>query len=211
VLDPAASDDASRLVEAALPKTVKHASWDRAADTSTDNQSGQPGQPGRSGGGHRGGRGGGSDAGRSGSSGAAHQPSAMSGGRSPAEFVRAFALPAPRLEIAEEPTLVVITQGERRRAFQPGDEEPVSVTDRFGSRSVQAGWVGADFVIDSRDGSRLKIVERYRQLPNDRLASTLDFNAQGIKTLRIRTVYRRATAAELAAPPLEGPPAPGPR
>jgi len=66
-------------------------------------------------------------------------------------------------------------------------------------------------VIESTDGSRLKIVERYRQLANDRLVSNLEFKAQRIKTVKIQTVYRRASAAELAAPPPDGPPSPGPR
>jgi len=207
VLDPAASDDAASIVNAALPKPTKRPTDDLPPlDTTTGNQ------PDRSGGGHRGGRGGASGTGQNSGSGAAPQPTPPAWGKlGPGEFVRAFALPAARLDIAEQPALVVITQGDRRRAFQPGDEEPVSVNDRFGSRSVQAGWDGAAFVIESTDGSRLKIVERYRQLANDRLVSNLEFKAQRIKTVKIQTVYRRASAAELAAPPPDGPPSPGPR
>jgi hypothetical protein len=205
VLDPAASDDAARIVDAALPKKTKRPADDMPPpDMTGDNQQNRTG-------GHRGGRGGASGTGQNSGSGTTQQPTPPAWGKlGPADFVRAFALPAARLDVAEQPALVVIVQGDRRRAFQPGDEEPTSVTDRFGSRDVQAGWVGADFVVDSKDGSRLHIVERFRQLPNDRLVSNLEFSARGIKTVKIQTVYRRASAAELAAPPPDGPPSPGP-
>jgi hypothetical protein len=207
VLDPTASDDAARIVNAALPKPSK-----RPTDDTQPPSMANGNQPNRTGGGHRGGRDSTSGNGQNSGSSAVEQPALPAWGKlGPGEFVRAFALPPARLDIAEQPALVVISQGERRRAFQPGDEEPVSVNDRFGSRSVQAGWDGADFVIDSTDGTRLKIVERYRQLPNDRLALNLEFRAQRVKTMRIQTVYRRATASELAAPTPDGPPSPGPR
>jgi hypothetical protein len=203
ILDPAASSDAAAMIAAALPKPRTPS--ELARDNYNATMQGASGMPGGNGG-QRNGRGDGSNL----------APSPVpnlppSWGRNTArDFVTAFALPAARIEIAAQPTLVTLTQGDRRRTFEPGDEEPFSVTDRFGSRKVRAGWDGESFVVRSEDGARLRILEQFRRLPNDRLGTEIEFSARGIKSLKIRSVYRRATNAELAAPPPEGPPTPGP-
>jgi hypothetical protein len=207
MLDPAASDDAAALIAAAIPKPRAQPRPEAApgpAPGGDDTTSGRRG--GRSSGGRRGATtGGGAAGGRT----AASEPEW--GRRGPGEFVRSFALPATRLDIVAQADRVSITAGERHRAFEPGAEDPVAVTDRFGSRDVRAGWDKSEFVIESSDRSRLKVVERFRRGANDTLESALDFSAQGIKSLHVHAVYRRASAAEAASSALDGPPAPGPR
>ena len=203
VLDPAASSDAAAMIAAALPKPRKPS--EIARDNYDPTMQGAGGRPGGNGGQRNS---------RNGESSLAPAPvpnlPPAWGRNSAREFVTAFALPADRIDIAAQPSLVTLMQGDRRRTFEPGDEEPLSVTDRFGSRKVRSGWDGETFVVKSEDGARVRILEEFRRLPNDRLGSEIEFSARGIKSLKIRAVYRRATAAELAAPPPEGPPTPGP-
>jgi hypothetical protein len=207
ILDPAASDDAIAIIQAALPKPRRLPTYADAPGPAADGAGGAGG--GQRGGGQRtGSRGGQNNAGSA-------QPVAATpppwGRGSAGDFIRAFAMPAPRLEIAAQPALITVLQGERRRSFQPGDDEPLSVNDRFGSRTVRAGWDGEAFVVRSTDGTRLRILERFERLPGDRLRAALEFSALGMRAVKIRSVYRRATETELAAPPPEGPPVRGPR
>ena len=130
---------------------------------------------------------------------------------SASEYVRAFAFPVQRIDLSTQTELLILTQGERRRSFQPGDEEPLSVNDRFGSRTVRAGWDGAVFTIKSSSSTRLSVLERFKQLSGDRLGTDVEFSTPGIRTVKVHSVYRRATAGELAALPPDGPPVPGPR
>ena len=209
-----ASDDANAIILAALPKPRRPAWGDRdpsAGGMMADGSAGPPGGGGN-GGQRRGGRG------RDTSNTTASQydpslgPAVLPawGRGSAGDYVRAFALPAPRLDLAMQPALVTVTQGDRRRSFQPGDDEPFSVNDRFGSRIVRAGWNGTTFLVKSTGGTRLSILESFRRVSHDQLATEVDFSAQGVKTVKIHSVYRRATASEIAAPPPEGPPVPGP-
>ena len=200
---PAASDDAVAIIKKALPKPRPQRAYSQyAGDAGVD--------PGQGPGGGQGQRGGGRGGANSQAAQAAATPPPWGRG-SAGDFIRAFALPPARLEILAQPALITIAQAERKRSFQPGDEEPVSVNDRFGSRTVRAGWDGNAFVVQSADGVRLRILERYERLPDDRLGFRLEFSAAGMSTVKIRSVYRRETEAELSAPPPDGPPVPGPR
>lgn len=202
LLDPAASDDAEKLIAASLPKPRPVRPQDSGQETMSSLTN--PTAPG--GGQRQGGGRGGSAA--SSQPMLANPPSWYRIGAG--NLVRAFALPAPRVEISQQPAVVVIDQAGRHRSFEPGDDEPHSVTDHYGSRTVHAGWDKNDFVVDSSDGSHLKVVEHFRLLPGDRLESVVAFSAERLKSLKIHAVYRRATAAELEAQPPEGPPEPGP-
>lgn len=197
-------DDAARLISAALPKPQPlRPRPQRDPDLmSIDRDRGNGG--GRGGG--RGGRGGGGD------------PQAMAtvmqdrptawGRLSPREFVTAFVMPPARLDVAQQPTLVRVGAGDRPRAFEPGDEEAVTLNDRYGSRAVRAGWIADAFVITSVDGSRLHVVEQLRRTRDDRLERTVEFQAPQIHSIRVHSVYRRARPEELETGRLDGPPAP---
>ena len=197
VLDPAASDDAVALIAAALP--TKKPPPPVQVSSSPDPQQRSTGQPGGS---RRGGNGTTSAAPR------APEPDPAWGRARPGDFVAAFALPPQRLDVVQEPSLVRLASGERVRAFEPGDDEPLSITDRFGSRHVRAGWTHDELLIASNDGSRLSVVEHYRRRADDCLERRVEFSAQGVKSLTIKTQYRRASPAEVDAAPSEGPPAP---
>lgn len=194
------SDNANALIAAALPKPRRPERFDRDATPLPGND----GSMGRQGGQRRGQQG-------EGSTGSVNSQPPVWGRTSPGDFVRAFVAPAQRLDIVSEPELLTLTQGERRRRFQPGDEEPFSVTDRFGSRTVRSGWDGAMFAIKSSSGNRLGVLETLKAISGDRLATTVEFSAAGMRSLKVHSVYRRASADELAAPLPEGPPVPGPR
>ena len=214
VLEPAASDDAAGLIAAAVPPPrAKRAPEPRTVSASP--AQGGSGRGGGSGDGPDGSRGGGRRGGRgddqSGQSARPTDEAPAWGKVRPAEFVGAFALPPPKLEFAQQPSRVRIGADARRREFDPGDGQPFSVTDRYGSRKVSAGWQRDEFLVDSEDGARLKVVEHFRPRTDDHLELLVEFKAQGIKSLSVRSLYRRATDAELAAPSADGPPAPAPR
>jgi hypothetical protein len=207
VLDPAASDDAAKMIAAATPKARPRPAQEREAVL----------PPAAGGGSRGGGQGshGGRHAGRSDEQSGAAAPIADQppswGKVRPADFMAAFAMPPAALEIEQQPARMRIGAGDaRHREFQPGDDQPFSVTDRYGSRKVSAGWERDEFVINSTDGSRLTVVEHFRRGADDRLETHVEFKAQGLNSLSVHSVYRRATAAELEAPS-EGPPPPTPR
>jgi hypothetical protein len=193
VLDPAASDDAAKLIEAAVPKYRRRPDWEQPPQLVQQST----GQGGRNGG-------------QTQIVQVTVRPPSWArlGAR---DFLTAFALPAARLDLTQAPASIVLDQAGRRRTFEPGDDTPRSVTDRYGSRTVLSGWKGAEFIVSSQDGSRLAVEERFRLLAPDRLATVVSFHAERLKGVTIRSVYRRATDAELSASPPEGPPAPGPR
>ena len=212
ILDPAASDDAAATIAAALPKHAPTAARDAGRDPETGG-TGDGANGGRRGGNGRGGGRGGSTSGSSKTASAA-APSAAApplSRRGAGELLRAFALPAVRLDIAAEPGRIALGTGERQRRFEPGAEDPVAVSDRFGSRNVTAGWSAAEFLVVSADGSRLNVVEHYRRGSGDTLESLVEVSAAGLKKVRVHAVYRRASAVEAAAPASDGPPAPAPR
>ena len=203
VLDPATSDDASALIAAALPKPRTPAATQREQASEREPRFGRP--PG----GDRGDRGGrGDDEGRSQAARPAPDAGPAWGRTRPSEFVAAFAQPPQRLDVVQDAALVRLGNGDRVRAIEPGDEEPLSITDRFGSRRVRAGWTHDELLIESDDGTRLKVIEHYRRIAEDRLERLVEFSATGVKSLKVRTRYRRATPAEVEAKPSEGPPAP---
>lgn len=209
VLDPAASDDAAKMIAAITPKPRPRPPTERqaAVPPTTTGGSSRDGSGQGSRGGHHGSR---ADEQSSGAMPATDQPPAWGKVR-PADFIAAFAMPPATLEIEQQATRMRIGATDaRRREFQPGDDQPFSVTDRYGSRKVGAGWQGDAFVIHSADGSRLTVVEQFRRRTDDRLEMLVEFKAHGLNSLSVHSVYRRATAAELEAPS-EGPPPPAPR
>jgi len=195
-------DDAARLIAAALPKPQIHKPraqrdpeltiGDRGAGTRRSGGSG-----GRNGGGQS----------QPPMTPTPDRPAAW-GRLTPSDFVTAFVLPPERLDVAQQPALVRVGAGDRPRAFEPGDEQPVTVNDRYGSRAVRAGWIADAFVITSADGSRLNVVEQLRRNRDDRLERTVEFQAPQIHAIRVHSVYRRATPAELETTRLDGPPVP---
>ena len=206
-----ASDDANAIIRAAMPKPRRPLPVDRdpngyPVDNGTRGRTGDP-SGGRQGGQRRGSQ---SDSAVANSNPNASTPPAWGRG-SPGEYVRAFAFPAQRIDLSTQTDLLTLTQGERRRSFQPGDEEPLSVNDRYGSRTVRAGWDGAVFTIKSSNSARLSVLERFKPLSGDRLGTDVEFSTPGMRTVKVRSVYRRATAGELATLPPDGPPVPGPR
>ena len=215
ILDRAASDDAAKMIAASLPKPkplrplsmqggpLDGVSGGAPAPSGGDRGSGQRGERGR--GGHSR-----DDPGQS----RPQEPSeAMSslGHVRPGEFVAAFVAPPARLDVLQAPARIELGTVARRRAFGPGDPDALNVTDRYGSRAVRAGWTADALVVNSVDGNRLRVVEHYRLTADDRLQSTVEFSARGLKSLTVHSVYRRANAAELAVPFADGPPPPMPR
>lgn len=202
VLD--AGDDAAKLISAALPKPqTLRPRPPRDPDLMIGDRASGGGR------GNRGSRGGGGGGGDPQAAAAAMQDRPTAWGRlSPREFVSAFVMPPARLDVAQQPTLVRVGAGDRPRAFEPGDEEAVTVNDRYGSRAVRAGWIADAFVITSADGSRLHVVEQLHRTRDDRLERTVEFTAPQIHSIRVHSIYRRARPEELETGRIEGPPAP---
>ncbi len=213
MLDAAASDDAAKMIAAIVPHPKPRPA------PSTDSTSLPPGQGGGSRGGGsgdgsgRGGRRGGRSNDQSNAAAAPTSDQVPSWGKvRPSDFITAFAMPPPRLEIEQQPAKVSIAaEDARRRDFEPGDEQPFSVTDRYGSRKVNAGWLRDQFLVHSQDGSRLNVVEHFQRSADDHVDLTVEFSAQGLKSLTVHSRYRRATEQERATPSADGPPAPAPR
>jgi hypothetical protein len=195
-------DDAARLIAAALPKPQVHKP---SAQRDPELMIGDRG-PGARRGGSSSGRGGGGQS-QPAMTQAPDRPAAW-GRLTPRDFVSAFVLPPERLDVAQQPALVRVGAGDRPRAFEPGDEQPVTVNDRYGSRAVRAGWIADAFVITSADGPRLNVVEQLRRNRDDRLERTVEFQAPQIHSIRVHSVYRRATPVELETTRLDGPPLP---
>lgn len=212
VLDVAASDDAPALIKAALPKPrpQRKARYDLWGNELREGE--DPGQlpPGTERGDARrvgrDSRSGGAD--YSGFDGPSHAPPPI-WGRMPAyEFVSFFAAPPQRLEVREEGGLVRLGAGSRLRAYTPGDQEPTNVTDRYGSRAIRGGWLSDAFVVFSTDGKNIQVQDAYRRLKDDRLERVSEIHITGVKSLTVRSQYRRATPAELVVGTEEGPPSP---
>lgn len=210
VLDAAASDDAATLIVTALPKPRvqrKRDVVDYADRAAAPDRGGTDDGRGRGGSGGRRSRSG-ADRGGDSRQGPVADVVPAWGRLSPKEFVAAFVMPPLRLDIVQESSLVRVGAGDRPRAFEPGDEEAVAVTDRFGSRAVRAGWTGDAFLITSYDGPRLSVVEQLRRSRDDRLERLVEFQARSVSSLKVRSVYRRATDEELETGLLDGPPPP---
>jgi hypothetical protein len=131
------------------------------------------------------------------------------GGPDAGAMVRSFVLPAEVLRIGGTEREIVFSQDGRRRAFTPGDDTPYSVTDRYGTRRVHAGWERSEFVIVSRDPRGVEIVERFRRgAAPDTLVSTVILEAPGIDDVRVSSLYRRSTTEPPPSRADDGPPAP---
>lgn len=174
VLDRAASDDAARIVRAALPKPRPVRDDERSRE---------------------GGGAGGPDA---------------PAGRGALAFLLEFVVPPEYLAIRPGPggTLTIV-QGERSRTHELGTDSPPSVTDRFGSRVVRAGWNHRALVVASDGGQQFRLVETFRAGPApDTLAYRVELRARGLKKIDVGALYRRARGRPVPRAPVEGPPAP---
>lgn len=210
-LDRGASDDAQALVAAALPKPKRGAGRPPDGDVHGGDGSGRGGGPGGGGGDRGGARGGGRDDGSGGELGS-RLASVRDDGprwRDPGGMARAFAVPAVLLRIADNPHELVLLQDGRRRAFAPGDDTPYSVTDRYGTRQIRAGWDHEEFVVESRDPAGLEVVERFRRgAAPDTLVAQVTVKARGLDAIRVSSLYRRASGEVTAPLADDGPPAP---
>jgi hypothetical protein len=90
----------------------------------------------------------------------------------------------------------------------PGDEEPINLTDRFGSRALRAGWIADAFAISSEDGKNLHVLDSMRRTRDDHLERVTEVKITGLKTVTVHTRYRRSTEAEISSSGDEGPPSP---
>ena len=126
-----------------------------------------------------------------------------------AQFVRMVVVPAELIQIMQSPEHLVLVQADRRREFEPGLAEAVSVTDRYGSRQVQAGWHGREFVIRSADRNRVVVEETLRAgAAPATLELDVTLKAWNYDKIRARAVYRRAEGAR-PVPAADGPPVGG--
>lgn len=194
VLDAAASDDARRIIAAALPKPRR----ERVARPAV------PGGPGA---------GPGPDSGDERPGGAAGGRAAAyreRGGGAALAFLREYVAPAEYLELQPEGAgSLTIVQGERRRTHELGTEFPPSVTDRYGSRVVRAGWDGRALVVTSDAGQQFRLRETFRAGPEPgTLAYRVELDAPGIDDVDIDALYRRTSAGPPSRVPRDGPPAP---
>jgi hypothetical protein len=207
-LDRTASDDAQAIVAAALPKPKRGGmrGGPRADGPAPDG--GVRGDGGRGAPGDGGPRG--DERGDAGLRAASMRDGDIPRWRDPGGMARSLALPAIVVRVGGGPRELVLVQDDRRRTFTPGDDTPYSVTDRFGTRQMRAGWDREEFVVESRDRAGLELVERFRRGASpDTLVATVTLKARGLDDIRVSSVYRRATDAANPAPPLDdGPPAP---
>lgn len=155
--------------------------------------------------GGRGGRGGSSQADSSSSGYVVEDSGPRLRGADRALFVRSVVLPTQRLTIEESSARVLLVQADRRREFEPGMTLPHSVTDRYGSRDVRAGWRGRDFVVEGRDHSRVQVDERWALSAPDTLVYEVTLKAWNYRKIHVRSIYRRAGPDTPPPPPVEGP------
>ncbi len=205
VLEVGASDDAQALIRAALPRIrelrrARYDLWGNEVREGAEPDSMPPGTDRRS---SRSGQGGDGDRGFT------SREAVPAWGRFPPfEFVGHFALPSKRLDIQQDARTVRVGVDARGRAFIAGDDEPINLTDRYGSRALRGGWVADAFVVSSDDGKHVRVVDSVRYTRDDRIHRILEVHVTGVKTITIHAQYRRATEAELSAAADEGPPAP---
>jgi hypothetical protein len=203
LLDPAASDDAQKQIRASLPAP--------RAQPSPLPASGAPAPGGGAAGdGSRGQRG---SAARDGSSAnAARAYDDNSPRLRPTErlqFVRSATVPAEVLVIERDGTALTIVQGDRRRHFELAAEDPPTITDRYGSRRVRAGFSGDALMVESVDGGRVRLEETWRPGPEaGTLISDVTLKAWDFKSIHVRSLYRRA-GADAPLPAANDGPTPG--
>jgi hypothetical protein len=208
VLMPEQSDDVIKLIKAALPvpKPLRRVSADDSSASAQPMGSESGGRP--EGGAPRAGHG----SHRRASDTDAHanpngQPPPPAYGKvKPLEFVKAFVWPATRLEVLLSQDQIRINSDGRVRNLEPGSDTPYSVSDRFGSRAIQAGYHNQSLVIRSQDSTRLSVDESFSR-EHEFLVETIKFQAHGFRTLTVHLKYRPITSSDSSAP-LDGPPAP---
>ncbi len=206
ILDPTLSDDANKLIAAAAPKPIKP----RAPNVPDPYAFGVPvDQDNRADDSRRGSR-------RSQSSadqvviiddnGPRLRPSDR------AQFVRSIVVPSGTLQIEQQPNLWVLVQGDSRREFAPGNADAVSITDRYGSRRVRAGWSGDRFVIRSDDPRHVSIEEVVHEgaLPKT-LELEVTLEAWNYHKIHSRAVYRWSDGKDPLPSAGDGPPVRGVR
>lgn len=213
VFVPEQSDDVLKVIKAALPQPKsdrqRHDDRDAGSNATGDDGStgGHGGRGGRGGQGGRSGRSGGGDSGTG--SPRADEPQAAYGHIKPLEFVKAFVWPPAHLTLLVSPDQVQINGDGRVRNFEPGSDVPYSISDRYGSRAIHAGFQNISFVVRAQDGSRLNVEETFTR-DHEYLLETIKFQARGIRSIKVSLKYRQATALENSIP-LDGPPAPSAR
>jgi len=207
VFVPEQSDDVLNIIKTTLP-VAKH---ERALDA--DSRDGNPAATGGpsdgSGGGRRGrNRGAGTHANSSETSANSNAtaPPPAYGKVKPIEFVKAFVWPATRLEIMLSQDQIRINSDGHVRNLEPGSDTPYSVSDRFGSRAIQAGYHNQSLVIRSQDSSRLSVDESFSR-EHEFLVETIKFQARGFRSLTVHLKYRPVTSSDSTAQ-FDGPPAP---
>jgi hypothetical protein len=215
VLDAAASDDAPALIRASLPRPKqerrpRYDGWGNEVGSGAEGPEGAPGAGRGSGrsasGGSRSGRGGSDEGDRSATF--ARESVPAWGRAQPYDYVAYFALPPSRLEIDQQPAKVRLGSGDRYREFVPGDEEPINLTDRYGSRALRAGWIADAFAVATDDGKNLHVVDSLRRAKDGGVERVTELKITGVKSLIIHSKYRLATSSEWTNLGETGPPAP---
>ncbi len=190
LLDRAASDDALKIIGAATPAprampapppvlAPPSAANDGGASRGQRGQRGQSGQDGSS-----------ANAARAYDDNAPRlRPSER------LQFVRSVAVPADELVIERDDRMLTVVQGDRRRHFELAAEDPPTITDRYGSRRIRAGFNGDSLTVESVDGGRVRLEEVWRPgAEAGTLISEVTLKAWDFKAIHVRSVYRRATA-----------------
>ena len=194
LLDPAASDDALKIIGAATP-VPRAPPPVMSPPSGPDDEGGGRGQRGPSG------QGGPSNAARAFDDNAPRlRPSER------LQFVRAAAVPAEELVLERAERLVTVVQGARRRRFELAAEDPPTITDRYGSRRIRAGFDGDRLTIESIDGGRVRLEEVWRPgAEAGTLVSDVTLKAWDFKSIHVRSVYRRAGAGTALPHASDGP------
>lgn len=209
VFEPARSDDVVKLIKDAqpIPKKPRVTSDDDSISADGRGSANRGGGMGGGRGGRSGSRG---DDNRASSSSQSYEPLPAAYGKlKPSDFIKAFVMPADRLEIRLSNDQIVLQQDSRVRTLLAGDEQPYSVSDRYGSRAVTAGFSGQKLMVLSQDKQRLSVQESF-EINSQGLLETIKFEARGLKSITAHFWYRRAKAEDQVIPN-EGPPQPGAR
>jgi hypothetical protein len=125
-----------------------------------------------------------------------------------AALATGYVVATDRIDISQSPQEIRIEQGEKRRNF-PASDEPVAVTDRYGSRVVRAGWTGDQFKILTSDHSRMNVEESFRPgHDRDTLEVEVIYSGERMKKVHVRSLYRRTSSAgpsDVVGPPEDRP------
>jgi hypothetical protein len=194
ILDPARSEDARAAIAKALPKRElpppREAASDQDVNGSERRQRSQR------------------NADRNATAQAAHDDNLLPL-RVRNALAVSFVMPAEHVRLSAAGDGVELWQGDRHRLFSTLGGDGVSITDRFGTRRVQAGWAGAGaFTVLSNEPRMLNVSETFRLREPDTLELEVAMSAQGMGRMKVRSTYRRALPEDLIAP-TDGPPSPG--